>query len=240
MNQNYGASGLDTGDLDHDGDVDVVVTTDAGVDIFSNDGDGNFTLDRHLLTDDTLIAATGDIDNDGLTNLLAVPWDEVRTWRQTDTGGLSADPDPLFSDFPQLYTLLVVDLNGDGLNDVIAQNGVWVKARLQRTRGGFGEVRTLFSGWDEAGEWVGLNKLAVGDVNADGAVDLVITRGGNHDQGIVVLPAAGGRLLRRPRCLSVVRHPRSSPGGGHDRRWLSRRRGAARRMEPDGRVHTAA
>ncbi|HET7196054.1 MAG TPA: VCBS repeat-containing protein [Nocardioides sp.] len=188
VNQNYGASGLDTGDLDHDGDVDVVVTTDAGVDIFSNDGDGNFVLDRHLLTDDTLIAATGDIDDDGLTDLLAVPWDEVRAWRQTDTGALSADQEPLFSDFPQIYTLLVVDLNGDGLNDVIAQNGVWVKARLQRTRGGFGEVRTLFSGWDEAGEWVGLNMLAVGDVNADGAADLVITRGGNHGQGVVVLP----------------------------------------------------
>lgn len=85
----YSLNNLDAADLDNDGDVDIVTCEHKGpnekLQIFENDGKGNFTShnidqgkESHLGT------RLADLDNDGDLDIVSVPWDEyhlLHVWR---------------------------------------------------------------------------------------------------------------------------------------------------------------
>src|SRR6185437_13607271 len=63
-------------DLDHDGDMDLLLATPAGVRFFRNNGDGTFTdatAIAGLASNDSVSdVAFGDVDDDGLTDVAAI------------------------------------------------------------------------------------------------------------------------------------------------------------------------
>src|SRR6185437_5952339 len=63
-------------DLDHDGDMDLLLATPAGVRFFRNNGDGTFTDATAIAglasSDSASDVAFGDVDDDGLTDVAAI------------------------------------------------------------------------------------------------------------------------------------------------------------------------
>ncbi len=129
----YSVNNLDAGDLDHDGDIDLISNEHKGKEhpllLFENDGKGHFT---------TLVADKGheshlgtqlvDLDSDGDLDVMSIAWDNYKylhVWRNdaikkefkwkhlsTTTGDL-----PPTNGGNQQTSCLVADVDKDGINE---------------------------------------------------------------------------------------------------------------------------
>ena len=116
----------DFGDIDNDGDFDLVVTNhDATIQLFENDGAGNFTE----ITAGSGLAITGfflqskfvDFDNDGFVDLLVAGGIE-RLWRNNGNKTFTA-VSGVFPANKAMHSFATGDLNNDGFLDVFANYG---------------------------------------------------------------------------------------------------------------------
>lgn len=118
----------DFGDIDNDGDLDLVVTNhDATIQLFENDGTGNFTE----ITAGSGLQVTGfflqskfvDLDNDGFIDLLIAGGSGAAfTFRNNGNKTFVAVPN-VFPAPKAMHSFATGDLNNDGFVDVWANYG---------------------------------------------------------------------------------------------------------------------
>jgi hypothetical protein len=120
---------LTTGDLNQDGALDLLVPCDSGiVSILLNSGDGSFQETIHLEsgggTKDVKLA---ELNGDDLPDLLVAPSGAGLMSSYANLGGGAFKPlkDYPYTDYGiyMIHELNIVDVEGDGLLDVIAQSG---------------------------------------------------------------------------------------------------------------------
>ncbi len=114
---------LATGDVDEDGDIDVVVgNAEAGSRLYLNDGAGTFAFadtisDIAHLTTDVLLA---DMNGDGHLDLVAAHIGFENRVYLGDGAGNFADGTDVSSDTNLTSSIAAGDVNGDGAPDVVA------------------------------------------------------------------------------------------------------------------------
>jgi hypothetical protein len=120
---------LTTGDLNQDGALDLLVPCDSGiVSILLNSGDGSFQEAIHLEsgggTKDVKLA---ELNGDDLPDLLVAPSGTGLMSSFANLGGGAFQPlkDYPYTDYGiyMIHELNIVDVEGDGLLDVIVQSG---------------------------------------------------------------------------------------------------------------------
>ena len=131
----YSLNNLDSGDIDKDGDTDLVTCEHKGKEfrlmIFENDGMGNFT--RHLADkghESHLGTRLADLDSDGDLDLVSIAWDNYKylhVWRNdaihneinwTQLSSKNGDlPSPNGGN--EQTSSLVADLDKDGIKDFV-------------------------------------------------------------------------------------------------------------------------
>jgi hypothetical protein len=189
------------GDFNGDGKLDIAATDAAngGVQIFTGNGDGTFTVGSTYPTDtgtySTLGIIAGDFNGDGKTDLAVVNNSgstngDVGVLINNGTGGFNPVVNyPTGTTSATLATeITTADVNGDKILDLIvpqyggATPGTTVLILLGKGDGTFPTSQSAS---------VGNNPYAaaIGDINGDGKVDLAVTiddQTSSHNQGIAV------------------------------------------------------
>ena len=183
----FNTSSIAHGDIDNDGDVDVVAGNEGGIDrVYLNNGDGTFQAGVDIGTD--TFATTGvvlaNIDGDAQLELMLTTSDagtRVRQWNGA-TFGASTNIDAAVRDN---RSIAAGDIDGDGDQDVVVvANGV--ADRVYRNSGG------SFGGGTNFGPANSLSTAGViGNVDGDAAEEVII---GTDTQGVVLYDWTGAAL----------------------------------------------
>jgi hypothetical protein len=188
-----GTRAVVSGDVDGDGDVDLVALNDRTLSTRLNDGTGTyFPRPDVALTIATLAAALGDVDGDGDLDLVVTSGSSAsgtgfyRVYQNAGNGTFSQQPaGNLF--FTPYQSLALADMDGDNdLDIVLALSSGTVRVCLNNGMGSF----PTFTSYNQAG----LNgaPVEVGDVDGDGDLDLVAA---NSNTNTLAVRLNNGRAI---------------------------------------------
>jgi len=209
----FGPTSLAAGDLDGDGDADLVVGQGyfggPGVSILLAWGDDTYAPARYVplpMNDSVGRVALGDVDGDGDLDVLAtIPdtWttgDRVALWRNDGSAGLSAVEIFLCGTAP--LDLVLADINGDGHADLLTADSGAGSVSLLRHNGLSGAAAGFLAAQAIA---VGPSPLALsaGDLDGDGLVDIAVTRGDPFVPAVTLLFNNGSGGFRAPLDLAA-------------------------------------
>ncbi len=171
LNQPY-AYYLDVGDLNNDGNDDLVISAGYNVRVLFGNGDGTFlpvmTLDTDISTDDVTIA---DLNLDGHLDIAAVG-SKFSNYLVGDLSVLFGNGDFTFQspltyvDIPDASQVIAADLDGDGDPELLVSNRDSYPRALYVFRN---ESNGLFAAVRTENVPVDPGALASGDFNGDGA-----------------------------------------------------------------------
>ncbi|KNC54872.1 fibronectin type III domain-containing protein [Thecamonas trahens ATCC 50062] len=171
-----GASQLAYGDIDLDGDIDVVSVTSTGVLAwYSNDGGKGVAWTQQVInsaeTNNNYALATGDVDGDGWCDLVAasmVDDEPLVLYKGSASGWTTVVVAETTKHFRKLA---LVDLDSDGILDLVACNKSEVYW-FPNIGGEFGAGIQI-----EADTGAFVMSVATSDIDSDGDVDLALTSG---------------------------------------------------------------
>ncbi|MDO7850141.1 FG-GAP repeat domain-containing protein [Hymenobacter convexus] len=169
--------GITSGDIDGDGDVDLLVANSgsSAVSVLLNDGRGQFASAPDVSIPNVANVALADVDSDGDLDLLA-PYNSngsAMVSVQLNTGGGNFSLGQTVGVGSSAASIVVADVNGDGDLDLLTTSSLNPGGVSVRLNGGSG----LFSGTQNVSVGIGPYALTVGDIDADGDLDLVTVSG---------------------------------------------------------------
>jgi FG-GAP-like repeat/FG-GAP repeat len=199
--------GVDTGDFNGDGKIDIVATSATGsAGVLLGNGDGTFATSATLTSAGLGFApnmGVFDFDGDGKLDLLVSA--QGTSDRSPQIYFLAGNGNGTFKAgtivAPGSGFISIADLNGDGKEDAIVWGNPMIEVLLGKGDGTFIQNATYPNG-----TLSGSSQIAVGDFNGDGKLDVsngstvIFGKGDGTFQdvsgGIVNVPSSGDQALR--------------------------------------------
>jgi hypothetical protein len=169
-------------DFDGDGRLDFAWAIYDLVAVYLNRGAGQFfEVDTSTYVESL---ATADLDRDGRPDLVAVSWgygnpSYLKILRNTGDGNFSQQY--IDEGYDNLSDVALGDLNGDGAPDIVVSHLAYpgaLEVRLNQGDATFGASTTY------PGNLFEVRSTAIGDLNGDGANDLVFANYGEHSLAV--------------------------------------------------------
>ena len=195
-------------DLNGDGKPDLIVANLKGnsVSVLLGNGDGTFQTQQTVATGyQPRSVAAVDVNSDGKPDLVVAGggsfgpgWVSVLlgngdgTFQKPQTFRVGNDP----------HAVAAVDVNGDGIPDIIVAGDGGVSVLLGNGDGTFQNAQTFAAGESPYA-------VAVADVNGDGKPDLVVANAnfGSLYGSVSVLLGNGNGSFQQPRSIATIRYP---------------------------------
>ncbi len=199
------ANTLSSGDLDNDGDLDLICGGSYGVLEYSiNDGSpsspqfgpslnlGTFYFDNSR--DFTFFDKEGDGDFDLALHYTYIIWDPYQyhillDWTSFENTGTSGMPS--FTRHSWLHYIMFMpvlqsgmtsgDLNGDQLSDIVYSHSNWLGLLINDPAGGFDSDSALFAGLNDSARF---RYPELVDLNSDSKLDLIVYDHTDHELAI--------------------------------------------------------
>ena len=183
------------GDMDGDGDTDLVAAGDSGITLLTQ-GDGGTFTSTSITTDDVGEVEVGDVDGDGKVDVVAAPPPylgnaPIYVYHPTGTGWTRTNHPTGMTSPETVCGIEVADVSGDGRADIVTTFGgnkpsSQVSVLVQNADGGLASG-VLYPVWDVP------EPVEAADMTGDSRLDVVTVHGGW--QAVSVLPQTeDGRL----------------------------------------------
>lgn len=185
-------------DIDNDNDIDIVATTQNGIEVYYNDANGNFSLGYSLpLTHESRNIDVADLNGDGVKDI-------VMTFQASAIGGtvsLAWIPGLNGTSFDTLttigttvygyepYLLKCCDLDNDGDIDILTYSNEYSSLHLHTNNG------TGFFTYNQIGDNFSAVCMNIEDYNNDGYPDIFAA--GNYYPGIFMIKNNNGVFAPR-------------------------------------------
>jgi hypothetical protein len=157
------------GDVTDDGYPDILFADLSAIRLFANRGDGSF-FPVHSYTAPNQIGdiTSGDLDGDGLGEVVAAGYKLLAVYKQDGEGGLSFYRQLQTTAFDPLVS--TVDVNADGRLDLIVKEDDSLVSLYMQSQQGL----TAFP-YTVTAPVFGYDPITTGDINNDGCTDIVTT-----------------------------------------------------------------
>jgi hypothetical protein len=188
---------IDLGDVTGDGRTDVVVGLDrTGIQVFPGAADGALGGPTFVATTDSTRVAIGNFDGNASADVAGIGWgSNTVTILSGGSSGL-VETATYAAKHGGYDDLEIGDVTGDGRDDLVVMSGQLyanpnISVLAQLAGGGFGAAVEYAIGTN-----ILTNGIGLGDVTADGRLDVVASYGGNRPNSFVAVFAqtAGGTL----------------------------------------------
>lgn len=180
-----------TGDLDSDGDMDLVFGDTNNGNVFTNDGVSPLSWTQENSPGPWYGVALGNVNSDSFPDIVAGTWSGVMVWTSNgkQTGSFVWTPDVTgLPNTGQYYGVALGDIDNDMDMDLVSANSAGSGVIAYTGNGGAGGSMV----WSPAGNGLptsgSYNDVKLGDVNNDGNLDIVAT----SPSGIYVWTGDGG------------------------------------------------
>ncbi|NIN67366.1 MAG: hypothetical protein GTO63_22230 [Anaerolineae bacterium] len=193
------------GDLDDDGDLDIVSGSSAGEDYeviaWENDGSPFSGLwpqsDVGASTGSVFSVALGDLDNDGDLDIVSGSGsgedNEVIAWQNDGSPflGLWSQQD-VGADTATVWSVSLGDLDNDGDLDIVSGS---TSGEVIAWKNGGSPFSGLWTQNDVGASTAGIESVALGDLDADGHLDIVSGSGSGEDKEVIAWQNDGSPFL---------------------------------------------
>jgi hypothetical protein len=173
-------SGLHFGDLDNDGDLDVLMTGNSSSRLGINIG-SSFSMSTFGGGSIYRQAALTDVENDGDLDIWCMPhYNDERLYLNNGSGSFSSSGHAGFSNPTNSEGMGAADVNHDGWCDAafFSENGNWIGHNDQQTPPAFVGTNATSYGMNDLADYGNGDYCSSGDVNNDGHLDFFYHYGG--------------------------------------------------------------
>ncbi|MFC7357213.1 T9SS type A sorting domain-containing protein [Jejudonia soesokkakensis] len=169
---------IQTGDMDNDGDIDVIAPSFDRIVVFSNDENGSFGFPT-IIIDELGVTQThfvSDLNGDGFLDVLGTDFDVAMEnfWVSNNGDGTYGDKMTIYTG-ARPYHIFAVDIDNDGDNDVLTNSGAQQELRLFKNTDGLG---TFDSGANVNVGHTNGRSTGAADFDGDGDMDLASSGSG--------------------------------------------------------------
>jgi len=171
------ANSVFSADIDNDGNVDILSSSDSKIAWYRNDGNGNIGIQQIISTNTSWLSGVyaTDIDGDGNIDVIFGSSDNKIVWYKNDGNGNFGTQQVITTNVASVISVSCADIDGDGDMDVLTASWYYDEIAWYKNdgNGNFGTKQIISTNVDN------VTCVYAVDLDSDGEIDVLFASSGD-------------------------------------------------------------